>query len=164
MNNFWIGSIVTLILVTPIVVFMAISNSQPTTSTNVSGNQLEQPGQLPEEIFTVNEKCVDELSNSTTGAISSECLNYEAFLTNDFMSKVKEAVEKEDDIECARNLPANLDGLHKKIEGSTAEIIIEGNKVVSGEDTEPSEDPGDLKVEFIRTEDDWEISDIRCLN
>ena len=160
MNNFWIGAIVTMIFVTPVIVFLAISNSQPTTQSNLSDNQLEQPGKLPEEIFTVNEKCNKELANTTTGVISSECLNYEANLTNDFMAKVKEAVSKEDDIECAKNLPADLSDLDKKIEGDTAQIVIEGKNIVEGKE----EDAEDLHVEFTKINNDWEITDIRCLN
>lgn len=161
MNSFWAGSAITLLILTPIVVFLLISNGQNTTPTpEVAGTQLEEPGQLPKEIFTVNEKCADELANSGTGVISADCINYEANLTSDFMSKVKEAVENEDDIECAQNLPKDLSALHKKIEGERAEVLIEGNQIVNGED----ENSGDLQVEFIRTEDDWEISDIRCLN
>jgi hypothetical protein len=160
MNNFWIGSVVTMILVAPIVIFFAVSSSQPQPSTPTVGNQLEQPGELPKEIFTVNEKCVNELSNSTTGAVSSECMNYEAFLTNDFMNKIQEEVSKDESINCAKNLPTDLSSLDKKIQGNTAQVIIEGNNIVEGKE----ENSGDLQVEFIRTEDDWEISDIRCLD
>lgn len=162
MKSFWIGSIITILLVSPIVLFLISGAYSNTTTVSKIDNSLEEPGKLPQEIFTPREECSRQLSQGFTGAVSAECQNYEAFLTSEFVNKVKEAVSSEETVECARNLPADLSTLHKKIEGNKAQVIIEGNSVITGQ--EPSDEAGDLQVEFIRTEDDWEITDIRCLN
>lgn len=160
MNGFWLGSGLTLLLVVPIVLLFVFTDSGSSTTPSVeSANTLDQPGQLPDKIFTVNENCLNEIATVETGAVSADCQHYETQLNNEFISQVEEAINNQENIECAKNLPKDLSALDKKFEGNKAQIIIEGQNIVEGKE----EDAEDLQVEFTKIENDWEISDIRCL-
>jgi len=162
MKNFFIGSVVTFAVLIPVVIFISFSNNSFYTSVDDSSKKLSNAGNLSGEIFKASDNCLNEIS-SAVGAISSECSTYESLLDEEFMEQVREASRNVSNLDCAKNLPTDLNSLNKKIEGNKAKILIEGEKIVEGE-KEDERSMQDLQVEFIKTENDWEISDIRCLN
>lgn len=150
MKHFWIILSVALLAMIPFGLLWVNANSTETYGEQVS----EQPKLAIHDTIGFEstqlsdpEICNETLTDPQTGKVAVGCDSGRSFVTDDFVTGVQEKAEAlGEGVNCTRKLTTDAKILRQNIEENSADISLE-----------------DMEVSYIKTQNGWEVSDIRCL-